>query len=216
MSSEELNKMSQKTRLQDLPSDEIEWKYEDMEKAILDSAELYDELLDKAYSSDALADAVITKFVEGDDGGTATAVYALRWCLLHMKRSGSDSEAGAVACSLSYVRKRSKEGTDVSALAGDLDALKSRDASLLLDALVLSRDAVKLRYEFVEQLWQRLMPRADGESSPAVEWLANDAMAVASELPLEPGGCRAPGRCPALSANGCLRMLRDDCLGHGP
>jgi len=48
MSSEELNKMSQKTRLQDLPSDEIEWKYEDMEKAILDSAELYDELLDKA------------------------------------------------------------------------------------------------------------------------------------------------------------------------
>ena len=48
MSSEELIKMSQKTRLQDLPSDEIEWKYEDMEKAILDSAELYDELLDKA------------------------------------------------------------------------------------------------------------------------------------------------------------------------
>ena len=48
MSSEELNKMSQKTHLQDLPSDEIEWKLEDMEKAILDSAELYDELLDKA------------------------------------------------------------------------------------------------------------------------------------------------------------------------
>ena len=48
MSSEELNKMSQKTRLQDLPSDEIEWKYEDMDKAILDSADLYDELLDKA------------------------------------------------------------------------------------------------------------------------------------------------------------------------
>ena len=52
MSSEELNKMSQKTRLQDLPSDEIEWKYEDMEKAILDSAELYDELLDKAGQHD--------------------------------------------------------------------------------------------------------------------------------------------------------------------
>ena len=48
MSLEESNKMSQKTHLQDLPSDEIEWKLEDMEKAILDSAELYDELLDKA------------------------------------------------------------------------------------------------------------------------------------------------------------------------
>ena len=48
MSSEELNKMSQKTRLQDLPSEEIEWKYEDMEKAILDNADLYDELLNKA------------------------------------------------------------------------------------------------------------------------------------------------------------------------
>jgi len=40
--------MSQKTRLQDLPSEEIEWKYEDMEKAILDNADLYDELLNKA------------------------------------------------------------------------------------------------------------------------------------------------------------------------
>ena len=48
MSLEESNKMSQKIRLQDLPSEEIEWKLEDMEKAILNSAELYDELLDKA------------------------------------------------------------------------------------------------------------------------------------------------------------------------
>ena len=37
----------------------------------------------------------------------AADAYALRWCLFHMKRSRSEGEAVAVACSLSYVRKRS-------------------------------------------------------------------------------------------------------------
>ena len=47
MSLEESNKMSQKIPSQDSPSDP-EWKLEDLQKAITDSAELYDELLDKA------------------------------------------------------------------------------------------------------------------------------------------------------------------------
>ena len=48
MSLEESNKMSQKIPSQDSPSDEIQWDLEDLKKAITDSAELYDELLDKA------------------------------------------------------------------------------------------------------------------------------------------------------------------------
>ena len=47
MSLEESNKMSSQTPLQDSPSDP-EWDLEDLKKAITDSAELYDELLDKA------------------------------------------------------------------------------------------------------------------------------------------------------------------------
>jgi len=47
MSSEESNKMSQKIRSVDSNCD-IEWDLEDLKKAITDSAELYDELLDKA------------------------------------------------------------------------------------------------------------------------------------------------------------------------
>ena len=47
MSSEESNKMSQKIRSVDSNCD-IEWDLEDLKKAIVDSAELYDELLDKA------------------------------------------------------------------------------------------------------------------------------------------------------------------------
>ena len=47
MSLEESNKMSQKTLSQDSNS-EIEWKLEDLQKAIIDNAEAYDELLDKA------------------------------------------------------------------------------------------------------------------------------------------------------------------------
>ena len=47
MSLEESNKMSPKIPSQDSPS-EPEWKLEDLQKAIIDSAEMYDELLDKA------------------------------------------------------------------------------------------------------------------------------------------------------------------------
>ena len=47
MSSEESNKMSQKIRSVDSNCD-IEWDLEDLKKAIVDSAELYDELLDEA------------------------------------------------------------------------------------------------------------------------------------------------------------------------
>ena len=45
MSSEELNKMSKKTPSQDLNSEEIEWDFEEMKKAILDSADDYDKLV---------------------------------------------------------------------------------------------------------------------------------------------------------------------------
>ena len=51
MSLEESNKMSSQTPLQDSPS-EPEWKLEDLQKAIIDSAEMYDELLDKAGQHD--------------------------------------------------------------------------------------------------------------------------------------------------------------------
>ena len=52
MSSEESNKMSQKEPSQDSNFDynatNIEWDLEDCKKAIIDNAEAYDELLDKA------------------------------------------------------------------------------------------------------------------------------------------------------------------------
>ena len=47
MSLEESNKMSSQTPLQDSPSDP-EWDLEELKKAITDSAEEYDKLLDKA------------------------------------------------------------------------------------------------------------------------------------------------------------------------
>ena len=45
MSSEESNKMSKKIPFQDSNSEEIEWDYEEMKKAILDSADDYDKLV---------------------------------------------------------------------------------------------------------------------------------------------------------------------------
>ena len=51
MSSEELNRMSKKIPSQDSNSD-IEWDLEDLKKAIVDNAEMYDELLDKAGQHD--------------------------------------------------------------------------------------------------------------------------------------------------------------------
>ena len=97
---------------------------------------------------------MLASFVEGE-GGAASDAYALRWCLFHMKRSCSESEAVAVACALSYVQKRVESG-DVGAFAGDLDLLKGRDALLLRDSLVLSRRAISLGMPLVVQLWQRL------------------------------------------------------------
>ena len=47
MSLEESNKMSSQTPLQDSPS-EPEWDLEELKKAITDSADEYDRLLDKA------------------------------------------------------------------------------------------------------------------------------------------------------------------------
>jgi len=47
MSLEESNKMSNQTPLQDSPS-EPEWDLEELKKAITDSADEYDKLLDKA------------------------------------------------------------------------------------------------------------------------------------------------------------------------
>ena len=44
MSSEESNKMSKKTPSQDLNS-EIEWDFEEMKKAIIDSADDYDNMM---------------------------------------------------------------------------------------------------------------------------------------------------------------------------
>ena len=45
MSSEESNKMSKKTPSQDSNSEEIEWDFEEMKKAIIDSADDYDKLV---------------------------------------------------------------------------------------------------------------------------------------------------------------------------
>ena len=45
MSSEESNKMSKKTPSQDSNSEEIEWDFEEMKKALLDNACDYDKLM---------------------------------------------------------------------------------------------------------------------------------------------------------------------------
>ena len=45
MSSEESNKMSKKTPSQDSNSEEIEWDLEELKKAIIDSADDYDNMM---------------------------------------------------------------------------------------------------------------------------------------------------------------------------
>ena len=82
----------------------------------------------ESYSSDAAADVALALFVEGE-GGAAADAYALRWCLFHMKRSNNESEAVAVACSLSYVRKRS--AGDIVSFVADLNALQGQDTAAL-------------------------------------------------------------------------------------
>ena len=121
----------------------------------------------------------------------------------------SEGEAVAVACALSYVQKR-VEGGDVGAFAGDLDVLEGRDARLLRDSLVLSRHAISLGTPLVEQLWQRLTPRADAESSPAARRLADDAKRVASKRPLS--AMRSMGLTAAGGAERCRIEVRAECL----
>ena len=123
----------------------------------------------------------------------ASDAYALRWCLFHMKRSCSEGEAVAVACSLSYVRKRS--AGDIVSFVADLRTLKGQDTLLLSDPWccrgMRSRGAV-----LVEQLWQRLVPRADAESAPAAVAWPRICERVASKLPLStvrPMGLTAAG-----------------------
>ena len=147
----------------------------------------------ESYSSDAAADEVLASFVEGE-GGVASDAYALRWCLFHMKRSNSEGEAVAVACACRTCRKRS--AGDIVSFVADLNVLQGQDTLLLSDSLVLSRNALSRALPLVEQLWQRLMPRADAESSPAARRLADDSKRVASKLPLSavrPMGLTAAG-----------------------
>jgi hypothetical protein len=108
------------------------------------------EVLDtESYSSDAAADEVLASFVEGE-GGVAADAYALRWCLFHMKRGSNESEAVAVACSLSYAQKRS--AGDIVSFVADLNVLQGQDTLLLSDSLVLSRNALSQGAVLVEQL----------------------------------------------------------------
>mmetsp|Transcript_7706 Transcript_7706/g.20448 ORF Transcript_7706/g.20448 Transcript_7706/m.20448 type:complete len:1377 (-) Transcript_7706:45-4175(-) len=169
----------------------------------------------ESHSSDAAADVVLESFVEGE-GGPASDAYALRWCLFHMKRSNDQSESVAVACSLSYVRKRS--AGDIVSFVADLRALKGRDTLLLSDSLVLSRNAMALGIPLVEQVWQRLVPRADTES--AAGRLAEDLRRVASKLSLSavrPMGLTAAGgaeRCRIEVRAGCLATFVDPATGE--
>ena len=55
----------------------------------------------------------------------------------------NESEAVAVACSLSYVRKRS--AGDIVSFVADLNVLQGQDTLLLSDSLVLSRNALSRR-----------------------------------------------------------------------
>ena len=71
-----------------------------------------------------------------------------------------------------------------------------RDSSLVLSRRGLSQGATLL-----EQFWQRLMPRADVESSPAARRLADDAKRVASRLPLS--AVRSMGLTAAGGAERC-------------
>ena len=73
------------------------------------------------------------------------------------------------------------------------DVLEGRDALLLRDSLVLSRNALSLGAALVKQLWQRLMPRADAESSPAARrldrLLARGTLAASTLLLPRLGAC---------------------------
>ncbi|CAH0369639.1 unnamed protein product [Pelagomonas calceolata] len=161
----------------------------------------------ESYSSDAAADEVLASFVEGE-GGPASDAYALRWCLFHMTRSNEEGEAVGVACSLSYVLKRSD--CDIVSFVADLNVLQGQDTLLLSDSLVLSRRGISLGMPLVEQLWQRLVPRADVESSPAACRLVDDARRVASKLSLS--AVRSMSLTAAGGAERCRIEVVADCL----
>ena len=77
----------------------------------------------ESHSSDAAADEVLASFVEGD-GGVASDAYALRWCLFHMKRSCSESEAGAMWPAVCHMRAGAGDRAILFRFAGDLDVLE--------------------------------------------------------------------------------------------
>ena len=122
---------------------------------------------------------VLASFVEGE-GGAASDAYALRWCLFHMKRSSNENEAVAVACSLSYVRKRS--AGDIVSFVADLRSSGSGHVAAVRLAWSYRDTYYRRALHSVEQLWQRLTPRANAESSPAARRLADDSKRVASKL----------------------------------
>ena len=123
-----------------------------------------------------------------------------------MKRSNNESEAVAIACSLSYVQERS--ASDIVSFVTDLNVLQGQDTLLLSDSLVLSRNAMALGVPLVEQVWQRLVPRASAES--AAGRLAEDLRRVASKLPLS--AVRPMGLPAAGGAERCRIEVDADCL----
>ena len=94
-------------------------------------------------------------------------------------RACPEASAGSTPAAM---RKRS--AGDVVSFVADLNVLQGEDTLLLSDSLVLSRKALSLGVPLVEQVWQRLVPRADAESSPTARRLADDAKRAASKLPL--------------------------------
>ena len=92
------------------------------------------------------------------------------------------------------MRKRS-DG-DIVSFVADLNVLQGQDTLLLSDRWCCRGTHYRGDTALVEQLWQRLTPRADAESSPAARRLADDAKRVASKLPLSavrPMGLTAAG-----------------------
>ena len=115
------------------------------------------------------------------------------------------------------MRKRSD--CDIVSFVADLNVLQGQDTLLLSDSLLLSRNLLSRGLPLVEQLWQRLVPRADAESSPAARRLADDAKRVASKLPLSavlPMLTAAGGaeRCRVEDYGRCLTTFVDLATGE--
>ena len=102
-------------------------------------------------------------------------------------------------------------GGDIGAFAGDLDVIEGRDALLLRDALVLSRNALSQGAPLVEQFWQRADACAPMRSRLLLRRLADDAKGVASKLPLS--AVRSMGLTAAGGAERCRIEVRGSCCG---